>query len=216
MLGCRPLLPTATGRSAPIPSSTTVRRKAKATRGAATPKDKTAAATAKPAQARQLVPSIGGSQARGAQAPPARDQRPRAAPARCSAGTRPPTCRKGGAAARARQGATLEPAGAREVHRSGARQAARRPRALCRAPALRLRRCEPGPRRAARLREGDQGAGRVRRPLERASAPPPTTPGRARARPTTSRPCVRCSRRRSTSAANMPTSSRPTSTSPTR
>src|SRR5688572_15979133 len=48
-----PLLPPDTGRSAPIPSSTTVRRKAKATRGAATPKDKTAAATARPAQARQ-------------------------------------------------------------------------------------------------------------------------------------------------------------------
>ena len=37
---------------------------------------------------------------------------------------------------------------------------------------------------AARLREGDQGAGRFRRALERASARPPTMPGRGRGRPT--------------------------------
>ena len=72
---------------------------------------------------------------------------------------------RGGRAGQARR--DLEPAGAREVHRPGARQAARRPCASCRAPALRQRRCEPHPHRAPRLRQGDQGAGRVRRPLER-------------------------------------------------
>ena len=94
-----------------------------------------------------------------------------------------------------------EPAGAREVHRSGDRQAARRPAALCGEPAVRLRR-----RRLIRVarrdyEQGGQGAGRVRRALRARTAPPPTMPGRGRGRPTTSPPCARCWRRRSTSAA---------------
>ena len=144
---------------------------------------------------------IGGSQARRAQAPPARDRRSRRGRVPCSAGTRPPTC--------PRAGRPRGPGRARRLSRL-AHEKFTDPAlgkllddlaALCRAPAARHRRRQPDPRRAPRLREGDQGAGRVRRPLERASAPPPTTPGRGRARPTTSPPCVRCSRRRSTSAA---------------
>ncbi len=64
-------------------------------------------------------------------------------------------------------GRDAEPAGAREVHRSRARQAARRSRCLRGAPALRVRRCQPHPHRAPRLREGDQGAVRFRVTLER-------------------------------------------------
>ena len=109
---------------------------------------------------------IGGDQARGAQAPPARDRRFERRGCRAQLG--PGHVHAEGRGGRAGQaGRDLEPAGAREAHRSGTRQAARRPRAPCRAPALRLRRCEPRARRAPRLRQGDQGAGRVRRPLER-------------------------------------------------
>ena len=74
----------------------------------------------------------------------------------------------GGAAARARQGATLS----RLAHEKSTDPALGRlldaAAALRRQPAARLRRRQPDPRRAPRLREGDQGAGRVRRPLERA------------------------------------------------
>ena len=54
--------------------------------------------------------------------------------------------------------------------------------------------------------------------VERASgtARRPTMPGRGRGPPTTSRPCGRISRRRSSFPANMPASSRPTTASPIR
>ena len=123
---------------------------------------------------------------------------------------------KGGAAARARQGATLsrlaherlvDPALGKLLD-DLAPYAERLPYDSDEASLVRVVR-----------RDFDKAitrAGRVRRPLERLRLQHPTMPGRAPGRPTTSRPCVRCSSRRSTSAGNTPISSGPTSTSPTR
>ena len=95
----------------------------------------------------------------------------------------------GGAAARGRQGATLSRLRTRSSIDPALGRLLDALRRLCRRPALRLRRRQPDPRRPARLREGDQGARRVRRRAGASTARPPTTPGRARGRPTTSPPC---------------------------
>ncbi len=109
----------------------------------------------------------GGIQACRGQGPAGRDRRSqlggrraRLGPGDLHAGGR------GGSACPA--GRAAQPFGAREGHRRGARSTARRTPALRRRPAARFGRCLPDPRRAPRLREGRQGAGRVRRPLERA------------------------------------------------
>ena len=122
----------------------------------------------------------------------------------------------GGAAARARQVATLSRLAHEKLTDPELGRLLDSLARLCREPAARLRRRGADPRDAARLRQGDARAGRLRGALERASAPPPTMPGRGRGRPTTSPPCAPTWRRRSTSAASTPTTWAPTSTSPTR
>ena len=121
-----------------------------------------------PAEDRQELaqPTVGRDQARGTQAPPARDERPQRCGRVARLGSRhlhaEMRCRRA-----VPPGRHSQQARARKVGRSGPRQTARRARAPCRQPAPRLGRREPDTRGEARLRKGDQSPRRICRARQR-------------------------------------------------
>ena len=104
----------------------------------------------------------------------------------------------------------LRTAGAREIDRSGARQADRRAAPLCRRPAPRQRRRQPDPRRRTRLRQSDQVARRIRDARQRARLRLLRCLDAGETRERLRHHAAVPGADRSTSAANTPTSSPPT------